>query len=359
MKKVFTLIVFAVLATQSFSQTCTLAPAASCTPATETFTTGANGFTGNFTFGTQGGNGRLESSTLATAPTPVKRLVSPTLFLPNIATSLSTTFTIGGNAGVSGFTLSAQTSSNPNDPLTPLCSYTGTVSGTVCFTTTNVSAIQGQRFKLVFDFTLTGSGGQTITFDNFGTNAAGNQIPLPVKFANIKASKKAGGIEISFSNLTESDIVSYSIERSADGQFFSSIKEFGAAKNDGGNADYSFTDTEPLSGNNLYRIKSVETNGKISYSGVARVDLDAKGLALTIAPNPAKSTELGLQITNLPAGNYKIRIFNNNAQVVGEQLLQHTGGSFSQTLPLNKLQTGMYYLELSGAVKLQKQFIVQ
>ncbi len=183
--------------------------------------------------------------------------------------------------------------------------------------------------------------------------------PLPVKFANLKASKKAGGIEISFSNLTESDVAGYSIERSSDGQVFSSIKELTATKNSGGTADYSFTDAEPLRGNNLYRIKSVETNGKVSYSAVARVDLNAEGLALTIAPNPAKSTELGLQITDLPAGSYKLRIFNNNAQVVGEHLLKHNGGSFSQTLPLNKLQSGMYFIELNGAVKLQKQFIVQ
>jgi len=348
------------LTTDAFSQTCTVNGGSCPVAASENFTGGANGFSGDFTFGTQGGNGRLESTPFSSGS--IKRLRTPTLFLPANATSLSTTFTIGGNANVSGFTLSAQTSADPN-ALTPLCTFTpvpGTfVTGTVCFSTTNVSQIVGKRFILVFDFTITGSGGQNITFDNFGSNAAGNQTPLPVKFANIKASKKAGGIEVSFSNLTESDIVSYSIERSADGQFFSSIKEFGAAKNHGGNADYSFTDGQPLSGNNLYRIKSVETNGKISYSGVARVDLDAKGLALTIAPNPVKSTELGLQITNLPAGNYKIRILNNNAQVVGEQLLKHSGGSFSQTFPLNKLQSGMYYLELNGAVKMQKQFVVQ
>ena len=183
--------------------------------------------------------------------------------------------------------------------------------------------------------------------------------PVPVKFANIKASKKASGIEVSFSNLTESDVVSYSIERSANGKQYSSIKELEPSKNDGGSADYSYTDAQPLSGNNLYRIKSTETNGKIAYSAIAKVDLDAKGLSLTIAPNPAISTELGLQISNLPSGNYKIRIFNNNAQVVGEQLLKHNGGSFSQTFPLNKLQSGMYYLELNGAVKMQKQFVVQ
>ncbi len=175
----------------------------------------------------------------------------------------------------------------------------------------------------------------------------------------LRHQKKASVIEISFSNLTESDVVNYSIERSANGKQYSSIKVLAPAINDGGRADYSFTDAKPFSGNNLYRIKSVETNGKISYSAIARVDLDAKGLALTIAPNPVKATELGLQVTNLPAGNYKIRIFNNNAQVVGEQLLKHSGGSFSQTLPLNKLQAGMYYLELNGAVKMQKQFIVQ
>ncbi|MDQ3681606.1 MAG: T9SS type A sorting domain-containing protein [Bacteroidota bacterium] len=358
MKKVFTLIAFTfILAIKSFSQ-CTLSPGA-CTPATETFDASANGFTGDFSFTSTGGNGRLISTPFSSGT--IKRLKTPTLFLAANATTLSVTFTIGGNATVSGFTLSAQTSTAPGAPLTTLCSYnTPLVSGTTyCFTTTNVSSIVEKRFILVFDFTITGSGGQTITFDNFGTNAAGDQIPLPVKFANVKAFKKPSGIEISFSNLTESDVVNYSIERSAKGQQYSSIKELAPTKNDGSSADYSFTDAQPLSGNNLYRIKSVETNGKISYSGVARVDLDAKGLALTIAPNPAKATELGLQITNLPAGNYKIRIFNNNAQVVGEQLLKHSGGSFSQILPLNKLQGGMYYLELNGAVKMQKQFIVQ
>lgn len=149
------------------------------------------------------------------------------------------------------------------------------------------------------------------------------------------------------------------MERSANGKQYLSIKELTPSKNDGGSADYSFMDTEALTGYNLYRIKSVERNGKISYSAVVRVDMEANGLGLMIAPNPAKSTELGLQITNLPAGNYKIRIFNNQAQVVGEQLLKHMGGSFSQTLPLRKLQAGMYYLELNGTVKLQKQFIVK
>ncbi len=357
MKKIFTFIALSILlTTQSFSQTCTINGGTCPVLASETFDNSANGFTGDFAFGSPGGNGRLESTPVSSGTSKVLR--TPTLFLPANATSLSFTFTKAGNAGVSGFTLSAQTGADPN-VLTPLCTFSGTFTGTVCFSTTNVSQIVGKRFILVFDFTITGGSGQTITFDNFGTNATGGQIPLPVKFANLKASKKAGGIEVSFSNLIETDVVNYILERSANGKQYSPIKELAATKNDGGKADYSFTDADPLNGNNIYRIKSVETNGKISYSTVARVDLNAKGLSLTIAPNPTKATELGLQITNLPAGNYKVRIFNNNAQVVGEQLLQHTGGSFSQTLPLNKLQTGMYYLELSGAVKLQKQFIVQ
>ncbi len=118
-------------------------------------------------------------------------------------------------------------------------------------------------------------------------------------------------------------------------------------------------DGQPLSGNNLYRIKSLETNGKISYSAIARVDLAAKEMLLTIAPNPAKSTEVGLHITNLPVGDYKIRIYNNSGQVITEQTLKHGGGSISQTLSLNNVQAGMYYLELNGTVKLRKQFVVQ
>ena len=245
---------------------------------------------------------------------------------------------------------------------TPTFASLNNGSTTICISISDPTDLTtGRLIKYRFTFTFTSAGGndasRLLAVDDF--SYGNSNAPLPVKFANVKASKKAGGIEVSFSNLTESDVVNYSIERSANGQDFTSIKALAATKNDGGKADYSFTDAEPLSGNNLYRIKSVETNGKVSYSAIARVDLNAKGLALTIAPNPTKATELGLQITDLPAGNYKIRIFNNNAQVVGEQLLKHSGGSFSQTLPLNKLQAGMYYLELNGAVKMQKQFIVQ
>ncbi|HVE61801.1 MAG TPA: hypothetical protein VNA26_08275, partial [Chitinophagaceae bacterium] len=107
MKKIFTLIAFAFLAGQSISQTCALVTGASCPGVSETFNTAANGFTGDFSWGTQGGNGRLESTPVSSGTT--KRLRTPTLFLPANATTLSTTFTIAGNAGVSGFTLSAQT----------------------------------------------------------------------------------------------------------------------------------------------------------------------------------------------------------------------------------------------------------
>ncbi len=297
--------------------------------------------------------------------------IDPTDFLEFTITPVNSTITINSitvtgerssqgpemfviRASQDGFATFAQTN-------TVQITTTATVTSTFTFTSPIVTSTP-VTIRL-FGFAASNASG------TFGPGeGAGNDIivngtvvltPLPVKFANLKASKKAHGIEISFSNLTESDVASYSIERSADGQVFSSIKELAATKNNGGNADYSFTDAEPLRGNNLYRIKSVEANGKISYSAIARVDLNAKGIALIVAPNPSKATELGLQITDLPAGSYKIRIFNNNAQVVGEQLLKHNGGSFSQTFPLNKLQSGMYYLELNGAVKMQKQFVVQ
>jgi len=175
MKKIFTFIALAFLAVQSFSQTCTLAPQTSCTPATETFTTAANGFSGDFVFSNQGG-GRLQTSVGATSPT-TKRLQTATLFLAANATSLSVTFDIGGTGSgdVTGVTLFAQTDPNPNAPLTQLCTFSGTIAGVVCFTTTNISAIQGRRFNLIFVFTVTGSTQNLITFDNFGTNASGNQ----------------------------------------------------------------------------------------------------------------------------------------------------------------------------------------
>ncbi len=75
-------------------------------------------------------------------------------------------------------------------------------------------------------------------------------------------------------------------------------------------------------------------------------------------PNPA-SSELWLQVNDLPAGQYRLKIYNAAAQPVNVQTLQHGGGALSEKILLRSYTTGMYTVEISGAAILfRSQFFV-
>lgn len=185
------------------------------------------------------------------------------------------------------------------------------------------------------------------------------EIPLPIHFINVKATKKSSGIEVSFSNLTESDVVNYTIERSANGQQYNTVTQLIPAKNNGGRADYRFTDIQPSNSMNYYRIKAVETAGKIMYSPAVKMHIGTLSSGITIYPNPVKGRQLSCQANNLAAGTYKLMVRNAAGQVIAAQDLRHEGGTTGQTVPLHTSKPGVYYLEIRGSEKLRIAFVIQ
>lgn len=186
-----------------------------------------------------------------------------------------------------------------------------------------------------------------------------NGSPLPVKLSALKVSETGSGIKILWSNQTESDVVNYSIERSSNGSSFVGIHQIPAAMNTGVAVEYYMIDANALQGNNFYRVRVTETNGKVTYSSIARINLSKGSTSLHIYPNPVKGQQLGLQVDNLPKGGYVMKIYNSNAQVITQEKREHSGGSISEPISLSNLKPGIYTIELNGPVRIQKQFIVQ
>lgn len=204
-----------------------------------------------------------------------------------------------------------------------------------------------------------GSGGSVgIAYDNIIIDATA-AAPLPVKFGNVKATQTNNCINLQWNNLTETEVENYFIEHSINAHDFITIAYIKPTKNNGGEVSYQYLDRSVVNGNNFYRIKAKEISGKISYSSIIKITIGDKSMALTIYPNPVKGNQLGLQISNLTAGNYLIKIYNSIGQPLSIQTLNHAGGSLSQTFLLNNLKPGIYNFEISGPDKMQKQFIVQ
>ncbi|HEY6503027.1 MAG TPA: T9SS type A sorting domain-containing protein [Chitinophagaceae bacterium] len=188
----------------------------------------------------------------------------------------------------------------------------------------------------------------------------GSQSPLPVMFSNVKAYQKNSGVQIDWSNLTERDLVSYIVERSANGQNFTTINQQAPRSNNNDKESYFAFDASPLPGINFYRIKVMEVSGKIIYSKVLKVDLGGKQKGFTLYPNPVFGGQVSVSM-NVKQGQYTVKVLNSAGQQVYTQRLNHQGGSMTQTVDLpSSVKPGVYNMVISGdGYREAKMFIVQ
>lgn len=196
-------------------------------------------------------------------------------------------------------------------------------------------------------------------FSPFGiTN---DPVALPVKFGNVKAYQQGSGIKVDWSNLTESGVVNYTVERSANGQLFTPLGTVSPTANNSSRADYSYFDAAPLAGTGFYRIQSLEVDGKKLFSTIVRVSTKGGQADITIYPNPVSGNRVSFQATALPKGQYTVRVMNAAGQQVMSRSLLHNGGAVTEVLELPAtIKTGMYNIQLAGTdIKLTKTFIIR
>jgi hypothetical protein len=153
---------------------------------------------------------------------------------------------------------------------------------------------------------------------------------LPVKFTSISVQKTNDGAKLSWIAANQTNLNEYVIEKSLNGVEFTSIQNVKATNQD----SYSFLDKNIVAGNNYYRIKAVDNDGKFLYSKTVSFN-NKNEVALSIYPSPAKNQVV---INNL-TGNNNISIVNTIGQIV----LQKSNVSTSSiNVDISTLQNGVY-----------------
>ncbi len=201
------------------------------------------------------------------------------------------------------------------------------------------------------------NGTTTANFSVTGDLASGNVFrfrivfktavsgPLPLTFTSINAYRQNREIRIDWKTENESDMKNYAIEKSADGIQF--IKATDLAANNFALNNYSWSDKFPANGYNYYRIQSTGKGGEVKKSEVLKVLNDKETSRINVYPNPVTDNTIHLQIANMAAGLYEIRLLNNFGQPVLQQKVQHAGGNFIQSIRQNHaIVKGVYQLEI-------------
>jgi hypothetical protein len=106
---------------------------------------------------------------------------------------------------------------------------------------------------------------------------------------------------------------------------------------------YNFVDETASFGNNYYVLAQTDFDGSIQFSELQVVSLKGERNYLKLYPNPA-SQNLTVEISEEADFPLDVNIFDATGRLVAvHQLLD-----FSQTLDINELDKGFYYLQVNS-----------
>ena len=167
-------------------------------------------------------------------------------------------------------------------------------------------------------------------------------FPLPVTLASITAKTNNKEIAINWQTATELNTSHFIIQHSIDGSSFTDI---GTVKAIGSGANgYQFTDNNPTTGTNYYRLKSVDNDGAVTFSKVVSVNFGGKQ-SFSIIPNPARDfAKISFSKT---VDKATITVYDITGKAVITQSL--SGSANSYKLNTQTLTNGVYVIKVNTA----------
>jgi hypothetical protein len=165
---------------------------------------------------------------------------------------------------------------------------------------------------------------------------------LPVTIIDFTAQKNTGSVFLKWFASYETNFRQYEIQRSLDGTSFSGIGEV-----PGRNwAEYSFSDNNlPAVNTVYYRLKMIDIDGKFSYSKIIPIRLNRDFSNALVYPNPAKRS-LTVDLQNALTENSNLVISDLSGRILLQK--QVPGGINNINLQVDQVPAGRYFIRISN-----------
>lgn len=184
-----------------------------------------------------------------------------------------------------------------------------------------------------------------------------NEVILSVGYTSIKATLKNKDIQVDWKVTEESGIQKYEIDKSVEGIHFYKIGEVSASGNNS-TESYHWLDENPVTGNNYYRVRAIQADGKYFVSKIAVVKINARNAVIKVFPNPVKNKRINIRSDEMAKGKYLILLHNPQGREIIRLVIDHPGGSFNQIVYCsNMLPGGIYYLHIANESDEYEQII--
>jgi hypothetical protein len=182
----------------------------------------------------------------------------------------------------------------------------------------------------------------------------------PVDIVSFTAKKRSSNVSLEWRTSKEKNNRGFDIERSVNNRTFRKIT-FVAGK--GPSTDtlaYTYSDKDAFTEADVlyYRLKQMDSSGRVRYSNVVTVsiptgieDAEDAARAVTIAPNPF-SDQLGIYFTDIHTTQAQVMITDVTGREVFSGSYRPEGGKILID-ELSGLQSGVYYIRISTVAGIQ------
>jgi Leucine-rich repeat (LRR) protein len=184
-------------------------------------------------------------------------------------------------------------------------------------------------------------------------------IVLPITLLEFKGNARDHTVKLQWLTANETHTKQFAVERSSNGAVFESIGKV-AALSITGTHSYNFTDANPLAGNNFYRLKMLDLDGKFAYSQNVNVQINTGHIIFSAYPNPTHATA-SVIFAATTSGIYQIEVADLSGKVITQLSGTSVVGVNEVIINMHNYTNGTYIITLVDAehskrsIKLSKQ----
>ncbi|RYE11943.1 MAG: T9SS type A sorting domain-containing protein, partial [Sphingobacteriales bacterium] len=169
-----------------------------------------------------------------------------------------------------------------------------------------------------------------------------NNVALPISIEYFRGSKQNGAHLLDWKVACySSPTLNMQLERSADGRRFQTISSQ-TETSLRCLQPFNYSDAAPLAGINYYRLKSIDADGKVSYSTiVALLNKEIGFEMVSLVPNPVRS-EATLSITSATKSIMELVVTDVNGKQLNKQRVSLIAGNNLLPISVSNLAAGTY-----------------
>jgi hypothetical protein len=201
--------------------------------------------------------------------------------------------------------------------------------------------------------------GITSFSDWTASDATNNSLPIELTDFNVHV--KNNSVVVNWITATETNNDYFTLERSLDGDIWTTIYTCDGAGTSTKEHQYTFTDYSPYSGVNYYRLKQTDIDAQFTYSFVKSAEIKSDSISFVVYPEPASIDEINILIKGSTTETASIEINDMyGRQMCSGKVEISKGPVLIKLSDICNLSPGTYIVSVKGNnLLLNKKIIVK